>query len=82
MEQNGGAAVPKIRVIDDCKVGGQTEHAATTFAHRPADLDQWVVLIRALATDFHEPLEALTFDFAPLTGRCRPTQPKQVNLSW
>ena len=62
-ERNGGAVEWKVRAIDDCKLGGQNERSGTTSAHRPADLDYWVMLMRVLAANCLVPLMAFTSDF-------------------
>ena len=62
-ERNGGAVNWKVRMVDDCKLGMQNRSAATTSTHRPADLDQWVVLLRAMGSRYPERLSAFTSDF-------------------
>ena len=47
-ERNGGAVDWKVRMVDDCKFGRQNYVAATSAAYRLADLDQLVVLLRAV----------------------------------
>ena len=62
-EKHGGATAFKVRMVDDCKLGGQNAEAATSSAHRPADLDMWVLLLRILGGVYPEPLSAFTSDF-------------------
>ena len=53
----------KVRMVDDCKQGRQNVGAATSAAHRPADLDMWVLLMRAVGMKWPERLAAFTSDF-------------------
>ena len=62
-EKNGGAVNWKVRMVDDCKQGRQNIGAATSAAHRPADLDMWVLLMRAVGMKWPERLAAFTSDF-------------------
>ena len=64
MEKHGGAVVSSCRLIDDCRSGGQNDMAATSSAHRPADLDAWCALIRYNASRFHEPIEGFPSDYS------------------
>ena len=45
-EQRGGSLDPSCRNIDNGPQGGENALAATRFTNRPADLDQFVGMIR------------------------------------
>ena len=62
-EKNGGALEWKVRLIDDCKLGGQNLRAGATACHRPADLDFWVAMLRVYGGNFAEAMAAFTSDF-------------------
>ena len=73
----------KVRMVDDCTVGKQNASAGTSAAHRPADLDYWVVLLRAVAVEWPERLSAFTLDFKAAYRQlaARPHQAHQFGVA-
>ena len=61
LAEQHGESEPTVRNIDNCIL--QNVHAGTTAAHRPCDIDMWVVCPRIVGARFPEALLACTSDF-------------------
>ena len=64
-EMHGGAEERTCRVIDDLLDGEQNSTAGSYWTHRPCDLDQWCLFLRAVSERFPTlPLSQFASDFA------------------
>ena len=80
-EQQGGAEVPKCRLIDDALDGGQNLASGSQYTHRPADLDAWIAQLRAVTEKFPtDSLKQFTSDFASAYKQV-PADPSLAGLA-